>query len=143
MTKQADLLREALLHLRDEVARYFGYEGEGATWPKFLDPAMIHASAALAEPQKVEAGGLSANDVVTALKNIGYAVECGACMEVFYTGSTSAEHSHPPSPTQQDSELWAFQKKVAADYEVMFGEPFPGFPLSDNAIAKLKERTHD
>lgn len=38
-------------------------------------------------------GGLTADGVVAALRNIGFPVECGACMETFYTGTTTAEHN--------------------------------------------------
>lgn len=54
-----------------------------------------------ATPQPAEQsqapGGLTGEQVVAALRNIGYAVECGACMEVFYTGATMAQHDCDPA----------------------------------------------
>lgn len=32
-------------------------------------------------------------EVEAGLRNIGYPVDCGACMEVFYTGATLAQHT--------------------------------------------------
>lgn len=40
-----------------------------------------------------EAGSLSAAQTLQGLKNLGVDVECGACVEVFYTGETLAAHS--------------------------------------------------
>lgn len=65
-----------------------------------------------AEPAAPQAGSLSAEQVVMALKNIGYAVECGACMEIFYTGSTAAKHECMKKPRLIVDPVTAFLCRV-------------------------------
>lgn len=40
-----------------------------------------------------EAGSLSPAEVLQGLKNLGVDVECGSCIEIFYTGFSTTEHS--------------------------------------------------
>lgn len=86
--------------LTREMARNLSVHDSRA-W-KLLFPAERAAIAAIADGRVVcvpaaqaavsEAGALSCDEIVAALKNIGYPVECGACMEAFYTGMSMAKH---------------------------------------------------
>lgn len=64
----------------------------GRDWGK-CEKVARDAIAALRAVSAGQAGGLTAEQVIAALRNIGHPVECGACMEVFYTGTTMAEHT--------------------------------------------------
>lgn len=46
------------------------------------------------EDQEDRSCGLTFRDLKVALKNVGIDAECGACMEIFFTGCTTNEHTH-------------------------------------------------
>ena len=64
------------------------------------------------EPQK--------DETITALRNSGIDVTCGACMEVAYTGVTTNAHTCKLEPRQPHAALIAEIEQQLADYKLRY-----------------------
>lgn len=71
-------------------------------------------------PTPLPAGALSADEVMMALRNVGVDTECGACMEIAYTGSTQAEHTHQPSEPNEPSPWIPVGERLPEDAKEVF-----------------------